>query len=320
MIHLSQISKNYKVPIRDGGFKSALKSFVHREYRYIKALDDISFDIPKGQIVGYIGPNGAGKSTTIKIMTGILRPDQGICTIDNISPFTDRKQHAKQIGVVFGQRTQLWWDIPVIDSFELLKDMYDIPLKNYHERLDELTSLLNLDNLLTMPTRQLSLGQRMRCDIAAALLHDPKVLFLDEPTIGLDAPSKVAVRQFIKKINETHKTTVVLTTHDMQDIESLVDRIILIGKGKLLFDGNMDELKKSYPMRKNLKIQYEGTLSPSPHYTIESDTGNYAILMVEGSVQKALTQLNTDLIIQDFEVGSESLDDLILKIYEDYDI
>ena len=244
MITMENVCKSYRIAKRNAGFKEACKALFHREYEEIHALSDVSFTIQDGEMVGYIGPNGAGKSSTIKILSGILTPDSGTCLIDGRVPWKERISHVSQIGVVFGQRSQLWWDVPVIDSFELLKDIYSIPDKTYKNNLDELTELLNLAELLRTPTRQLSLGQRMRCEIAASLLHSPKILFLDEPTIGLDAVSKLAVRDFIKKRNETHKTTVILTTHDMQDIEALTKRIILIGKGRILMDGTLEDIKQ----------------------------------------------------------------------------
>ncbi len=240
---MNNICKSYKIAKRNAGFKEACKSFFHREYDTIDALKDVSFTIEDGEMVGYIGPNGAGKSSTIKILSGILTPDSGTCLVDGRVPWKNRIQHVREIGVVFGQRSQLWWDVPVIDSFELLKDIYSIPNSTYHENLDELTELLNLSELLRSPARQLSLGQRMRCEIAASLLHSPRILFLDEPTIGLDAVSKLAVRNFIRKQNEIHGTTVILTTHDMQDIEALTKRIILIGKGQILMDGTLEDIK-----------------------------------------------------------------------------
>ncbi|CAM4223138.1 ABC transporter ATP-binding protein [Erysipelothrix aquatica] len=320
MIQIEHISKTYKVPIREGGIKEAIRALYNRQYQIIQALDDISYTIPKGQIVGYIGPNGAGKSTTIKIMTGILQPDTGSCTINGRDPFRSRKEHAQQIGVVFGQRTQLWWDIPVIDSFELLKDIYAISDEDYRQRLAELSALLELEPLLKIPTRQLSLGQRMRCDIAAALIHNPKVLFLDEPTIGLDAPSKIAVRQFIKSINKRFETTIVLTTHDMQDIESLVDRIILIGKGRILFDGTMRMLKNQYELEKQIKIRFNGMLMEHSSYVIESQDDQAATLRVIGAVSDAVRVLSDTVDIVDMEIVSTSLDDIIVKAYEAYQI
>lgn len=244
MIEVKDICKSYKVAKRDAGFRAACKSLFHKKYERIQALDRISFSIKEGEMVGYIGPNGAGKSSTIKILSGILTPDSGSCTVDGRIPWKNRINHVRQIGVVFGQRSQLWWDVPVIDSYELLKDIYRIPEAVYQESLEELVTLLNLQELLKTPVRQLSLGQRMRCELAASLLHNPKILFLDEPTIGLDAVSKLAVREFILERNQTHKTTVILTTHDMQDIEALTNRIILIGKGKILLDGSVSLLQQ----------------------------------------------------------------------------
>lgn len=243
MITMEHVCKSYKIAKRNAGFGAACKAFFHREYEVIHALHDVSFTIHDGEMVGYIGPNGAGKSSTIKILSGILTPDSGTVLVDGITPHKNRIRHVREIGVVFGQRSQLWWDVPVIDSFELLKDIYSIPETTYRQSVEELSELLNLSELLRSPTRQLSLGQRMRCEIAASLLHRPRILFLDEPTIGLDAVSKLAVRDFILKQNETHGTTVILTTHDMQDIEALTSRIILIGKGKILMDGTLDEMK-----------------------------------------------------------------------------
>ena len=219
-----------------------MKSFLHREYDTVTALDNVSFSIADGETVGYIGPNGAGKSTTIKILSGILTPDSGECLVDGRIPWKDRIGHVARIGVVFGQRSQLWWDVPVDDSFELLRDIYSIPSDVYRRNRDELTELLDLGKLLKTPVRQLSLGQRMRCELAASLLHSPDILFLDEPTIGLDAVSKIAVREFIVRLNRERKTTVILTTHDMQDIEAITRRIILVGRGSILLDGDLSDI------------------------------------------------------------------------------
>ncbi|MDE6186083.1 MAG: ATP-binding cassette domain-containing protein, partial [Lachnospiraceae bacterium] len=218
MITMQHVCKTYKVSKRDAGFSSALKALFHKEYEYIHALDDVSFTINDGEMVGYIGPNGAGKSSTIKILSGILTPEEGTCLVNGLIPWKNRIEYVKNIGVVFGQRTQLWWDVPILDSFELLKEIYRIDDVRYRRNLYQLSDMLQLSDLLKTPARQLSLGQRMRCEIAASLLHDPKLLFLDEPTIGLDAVSKLAVRDFILQLNREKKTTVLLTTHDMQDI------------------------------------------------------------------------------------------------------
>lgn len=242
MIQVEHLCKTFKVARRNGGFRAAAGALFHRQYDYVHALSDLNFTIGDGEMVGYIGPNGAGKSSTIKILSGILTPDSGTCLINGRVPWKERTKHTKDIGVVFGQRSQLWWDVPVIDSFELLRDIYSIPTHEYQQTLEELVTLLDLGQLLKTPTRQLSLGQRMRCEISASLLHSPKILFLDEPTIGLDAVSKLAVRSFIRELNEKHRTTVLLTTHDMQDIEALAKRVILIGRGQLLLDGQFEDL------------------------------------------------------------------------------
>ena len=247
MIQVNHLCKTYRVSRRDGGLMQAIKALGRRETQEIRALDDLSFTIADGEIVGYIGPNGAGKSSTIKVLSGILVPDDGECLVNDRVPWKQRKQHVAEIGVVFGQRSQLWWDVPIVDSFDLLKDIYRVEDATYRRNVEEMTELLDLGDLLRTPARQLSLGQRMRCEFAASLLHDPKVLFLDEPTIGLDAISKLALRSFILERNRTHGTTVLLTTHDMQDIEALASRILLIGKGKLLLDGTFDDVRAINP-------------------------------------------------------------------------
>lgn len=244
MIEMQHITKTYKVSRRNAGLAAACKALFSRDVEVVHALNDVSFTIQDGEMVGYVGPNGAGKSSTIKILSGILVPDGGTCVVNGRVPWKERVKHVREIGVVFGQRSQLWWDIPVIDSFELLRDIYATPEAAYQRNLEELTALLQLGDILRTPVRQLSLGQRMRCEMAASLLHSPKILFLDEPTIGLDAVSKLAVREFIQKLNRERGTTVILTTHDMQDIEALAQRVILIGRGRVLLDGQVDDLRR----------------------------------------------------------------------------
>ena len=244
MIQAEHLQKTFRVRKRNAGFKNAAKAFFSREYEEIHALNDVSFRIEDGEAVGYIGPNGAGKSSTIKILSGILTPDSGTCVIDGRVPWKDRRAHVSQIGVVFGQRSQLWWDVPVIDSFELIRDIYAVTEDVYKRNLRDLTDLLNLSEILKTPARSLSLGQRMRCEIAASLLHDPRILFLDEPTIGLAAVSKIAVREFVLDMNKRRGTTVILTTHDMQDVEALAQRVLLIGKGRILLDGTLDDIRR----------------------------------------------------------------------------
>ena len=264
IIQVNALSKEYKVTRRDSGIKNALKSFVKRDYRIVKAVDNVSFSIKEGEIVGYIGPNGAGKSTTIKMLSGILKPDKGTINIMGMDPTVDRIKYVKEIGVVFGQKSQLWWDIPAEDSFDLLKDIYKIPDDEYEKNKKELIEILHLEEIVKSPVRQLSLGERMKCELVASLLHNPKILFLDEPTIGLDAVSKVIVRDFIKKINKKKKVTIILTTHDMADIESLTDRLIMIGHGKKLYDGSVRDIKKKYSNEKIVEIIYEGKIKNRP--------------------------------------------------------
>ena len=246
LIELADIRKTFTVHERPEGRWGLLKGAFVRHRRAIHALDGISFVIHPGELVGLIGPNGAGKSTTVKIMSGILTPDSGACVIGGRVPWKERVAHVSDIGVVFGQRSQLWWDVPVSDSFSLLRDIYDIPSARYDARLAELTESLGTESLLKTPARQLSLGQRMRCELIAALLHTPKLLFLDEPTIGLDAVSKLALRAFLKEENRRSGVTILLTTHDMDDVEALCPRVMVIGHGRLLYDGGLGALKEKY--------------------------------------------------------------------------
>jgi ABC-2 type transport system ATP-binding protein len=254
LIHVANLTKTFSVFDRREGVKGALLDLVHRKSRTLAAVDGISFDVARGEIVGYIGQNGAGKSTTIKMLTGILVPTSGALNVDGLVPHANRRAFAKRIGVVFGQRTQLWWDIAAIESFRLLGKIYEVDDKTLAERLDRLDAILELKPLLHTPVRKLSLGQRMRCDIAASLLHAPPILFLDEPTIGLDVVAKDSIRAFLKEINKTFSTTILLTTHDLRDIEELCRRVIVIDRGKILFDGALSEMKTRYAGRMHVGI------------------------------------------------------------------
>lgn len=242
-IVVERLAKTYYIAERDPGLLGAVKGVFQRRRRAVHALADVSFRLDQGELLGLIGPNGAGKSTAIKILAGILRPDSGRVEIDGLVPYADRIRHVARIGVVFGQRTQLWWDLPVIDGFDLLRDIYRVDRAAYARARDELVAMLRLERLLDQPVRQLSLGQRMRAEIAAALLHEPRLLFLDEPTIGLDAPSKLAVRDFVRRLNRERGVTVLLTTHDMHDIEAVAERVMVIGHGRVLADGTFDSLR-----------------------------------------------------------------------------
>lgn len=324
MIQVQHISKTFKVSRRNAGFLEAFKALFHREYECIKALDDISFNIDEGEMVGYIGPNGAGKSSTIKVLSGILTPDSGSCRINGRIPWKERTAHVKDIGVVFGQRSQLWWDVPVIDSFLLLRDIYKIPDKLYQNNLDELVNLLDIEQIIRTPTRQLSLGQRMRCEIAASLLHSPKILFLDEPTIGLDAVSKIAVRDFILELNRNHKTTVILTTHDMQDIEYLTKRIILIGKGKILMDGSLENIRKEYTDTKRLTVDFIGEdielVEGMKFILLEKNHGIIDIDSRKLTVSDAISILSSQVKLNDISVTGPSVDELVAQLYQKYHI
>lgn len=260
-IRLRDIRKSFKVYKRPEGKWGLLKGAFMRNVTQVEALGGIGFDIEEGELVGYIGPNGAGKSTSVKVMSGILTPDSGECTILGKVPWKHRVEHVSRIGVVFGQRSQLWWDVPVADSFDVLKDIYAIPPGDYRIRLSELTATLGVEALLRTPVRQLSLGQRMRCELVASLLHRPKILFLDEPTIGLDAVSKLALRNFLKEENRKYGVTMLLTTHDMDDIEALCERVMVIGHGQLLYDGKLAGLQKKYAPEVVMKVNTDAMIA-----------------------------------------------------------
>lgn len=326
MIELKSISKQYKVAVKEKGLKGSLKNLFKKQYKTIDALKDVSFKIDEGEIVGYIGPNGAGKSTTIKIMCGILSPTSGECEINGYIPYKNRKDYVKNIGAVFGQRANLSWDLPIIDSYELLKEIYRIPKKDYENNLENLTKILGLEDLLNVPPRQMSLGQRMKSELAGALLHNPKILFLDEPTIGLDSTAKLAVRDMVKKINKEMKVTVILTTHDMNDIEALTNRIILIGKGKLLYDGSFKEIKKKF--KNYLTIDVE-LFEAEENFSMQG----YEVLSNESGVVKLKPKENKEFNIVDFtktvynkykvkdiNVNTLNLEEIIYHLYKEFDV
>lgn len=321
MIEVKNLTKVFKIAKKQKGLWGSIKGLFKREVIHKKALDNVSFTINDGEIVGYLGPNGAGKSTTIKIMTGILTPTDGECVINGVVPWKDRTKYVKDIGVVFGQRSQLWWDVPVIDSFYLLKDIYKVPEDEFKEQLDILTKQLDLEEILNVPLRQLSLGQKMKCELAGSLLHKPKILFLDEPTIGLDATSKLKVREFIKYINKEYGITVILTTHDMNDIEALTNKIIIIGKGKLLYNGSFDEIKHKYKNFKTIEIEFEEEYESVEIKDFEFVKKVGRIFTYKTTKGFKLADFIVDISkkykVVDVQVESISLEEIISKMFEE---
>lgn len=326
MIEVNGVSKTFRQAKWEKGVLAAVGAMFHRRYHEVQALDNICLRVGQGEIIGYIGPNGAGKSTSIKIMSGILTPDSGQCTVMGYTPWKDREEYVRHIGVVFGQRTQLWWDVPVQDSFELLRSIYKIPTPDYKRNLDILAAHLDMEDLLGIPLRQLSLGQRMRCEIAASLLHNPKILFLDEPTIGLDAVSKLKVREFIKKLNRESGTTVILTTHDMNDIEALTDRIALIGKGKILYDGSMQAIRREYDAVRNVSVFFEENIvtpvvpAGSRLISWSGDRAVYEVDIKHSKISYLIGELENAASLKDVAISSRPVEEIIAQLYARYQI
>lgn len=331
MIYVEKLRKEFKKTIKDPGLKGSLKSFIKPKKEIVTAVKDISFDVNEGEILGFIGPNGAGKSTVIKMLTGILSPTSGKCTINGKDPQKDRKRYVKEIGVVFGQRTQLWWDLPLTETYTVLKEIYEVEDSRFKKRMGFLNEVLELDSFINSPVRTLSLGQRMRADIAASLLHSPKVLFLDEPTIGLDVVVKDNIRKAIAKINEEEHTTVVLTTHDLEDIELLSKRIVMIDKGSKVFDGKIADLKEKYgqmrelafisPDENALKILcYAEKFGFGKDDLIQKQDGtsckirfNSAIVPVSDMLSYTLSKIN----VKDINVKDADIEEIIRRLYKE---
>ena len=327
MIKVENLSKEFKISKKYPGFKGALRSFFSTEYTIKKAVDDISFEINDGEIVGYIGANGAGKSTTIKMMTGILTPSSGRIIVDGVIPYENREKNAKNIGVVFGQKTQLWWDLPVSETFPLLKDIYGVSDEEYEERMNYFKEILGLDEFFLSPVRTLSLGQRMRADLAAALIHNPKIIYLDEPTIGLDVVVKESVRKAIKNINEKYGTTIILTTHDLNDIEELCNRIIIIDKGKKIYDGELEGVKEQFGYLTTIEIQLKDKSNIEKINFARFKDDDFKLNMKESKVSITFNKNNissADIIgevmkkskVIDFNIKETSIEDIVKKMYK----
>lgn len=320
-ILVQDLAKTYRVAEREPGVLGAVRGLVRRRTRTVEALKNVSFSLERGELLGFIGPNGAGKSTTIKILSGILRPDAGRVEIDGLVPYADRIKHVGRIGVVFGQRTQLWWDLPVIDGFDLLRDIYRVDPARYARTRDELVAMLRLERILDQPVRQLSLGQRMRAEIAAALLHEPSILFLDEPTIGLDAPSKLAVREFVKRLNRERGVTVLLTTHDMHDIEALAERVIVIGHGQVLADSPFEALRADVLRERRLFVDFTGEapLIDLPGVKIRARAGKSLELAFDPMVLSApglIAAITADYAVEDIHVEQPAIEEVIARFYD----
>lgn len=321
IIKVENLEKHFRVRAYHQGRFAGFRNFFTREHKLVRAVDGVSFEIQPGELIGYLGPNGAGKSTTLKMLTGLLVPTGGEIEVNGYLPWKQRKDYVAQIGAVFGQRSTLWWDLPVIESFELLKHIYKIPEKIFNKNLADFKKLLELDVFLTTPVRSLSLGQRMRADICAALLHDPKLLFLDEPTIGLDVVAKERIRQFIQHMNQDRGTTVILTTHDLKDVEKLCSRIIIIDEGKLLFDGALENLRQRFGGKRQLVVDF------SEHYPnmalkgagIIETVGNRVTFEFDRSGSTAsdlIGRLSNQYRIRDLEVREPEIEETIRRIYE----
>ncbi len=333
MIEIYNLERTFKVLNRKEGLKGAFLDLFSRDYKYVKAVNDISLTIGDGEIVGYVGPNGAGKSTTIKMMTGVLKPSSGTIRIDGKEPYTNRRMHMKRIGVVFGQRSQLWWSLPVRESFRVLKDMYEVPDEVYEKNLALVESLVHIEELYGKPVRQLSLGQRMLCEVTAAFLHDPKVVFLDEPTIGLDVSVKESIRTLIKRLNKERGTTIVLTSHDTKDIEALCERVVIIDQGALIFDNSIEKLKEMFGRFRTIKIElspdsmsyeeictYLGTQYSKEQVTIakEEETGWINLVVNEEKLEftEILTKVMQELHVNDVRMEDVGVEEVIKRIYE----
>ncbi len=323
IIDVNNVCKTFRINKRSSGFGGAISNIFHPKYEYKKAVDNVSFQINEGEMVGFIGPNGAGKSTTVKMLSGILYPDSGNIEVAGYIPHKQRKEYVANIGVVFGQKSQISWDLSAMDSYEVIKHIYKIPDKKYKENLERFIDLLDMSKFVNQPVRQLSLGQRMRADIAAALLHSPKIVFFDEPTIGIDVVGKEKIRNFIKTLNKTDNITMIFTTHDMQDIEKTCERLIIIDDGKKLYDGSFDNIKSSYVSSRIMEVEFEELPQDIfiENVTV-SDIENHKMKKqlsfdnTRVNINSLMTQLLHDYSVKDISVKEPEIDCIIRDIYE----
>lgn len=319
MIHATDLTKDFRIARHRPGLFGALRGLVAPELDVLRAVDGVGFHIARGELVGYIGPNGAGKSTSVKMLTGILTPTAGQATVGGRDPQRQRRQNAQHMGVVFGQRTHLWWDLPVIESFELLRRMYRVSPERYRENLDTFNDLLDLSSFFETPVRQLSLGQRMRADIAAALLHDPEVLFLDEPTIGLDVVAKQRVRQFIETINRERGVTILLTTHDVSDVERLCRRVIVIDRAQIIHDGPLAALRRKTDNHRTLVVDFSeeyADVSLEGAQLVEHDGRRATYRVPAETAPAAISRVLSDFAVEDLAVRETEIEEVVRRLYE----
>lgn len=328
IIEVTNLTKDYKLNVRKKGLLGSIQSLLIPEYQMKRAVENISFTIEKGDMVGFIGPNGAGKSTTVKMLTGILTPTDGKISVLGMTPSKQRKKIASRIGVVFGQRTQLWWDLPVADTFDLLKSIYRISDKDFKKNMDMFNQLLGLDEFISQPVRQLSLGQRMRADIAASLVHDPDIILFDEPTIGLDVVAKEKIREFIKVVNKEKNSTMLFTTHDMMDIEKTCKRMIIIDHGTIIYDGTVDQIKERYGKKRTIVVAFaqdnKNIVLPNGVEIVEEDNNKKHMQFNRDEVQVSdvISYFTSNYNILDLTVKEPEIESIIREIYEggiDYD-
>lgn len=327
VIELKNVRKEFVTTKHYPGWSGAVKGLFTKEKEKKIAVNDVSLEIKEGDIVGYIGSNGAGKSTTIKIMSGILTPTSGSCMVNGLEPYRNRKKNAKNIGVVFGQRTQLWWDLPLSETYTVLKEIYDVSDKDFTERMNFFQEVLGLQEFIHSTVRTLSLGQRMRADLAAALLHNPKVLYLDEPTIGLDVVVKDRIRQAIREINEKYNTTVILTTHDLSDIEELCQRIIIIDAGKKIYDSTLNQLKKDYGYRCSISFEWKEQMNETQtemlqnmdervEFTEQNKGGQVYFSKNDITVAEVISKVMHIMEVKDIQINETELTDIVKNIYQ----